>query len=217
MISVTLKNTALNFFTDATLFSPRSIDKGTLIMLSVVNFSVKDKVLDLGCGYGVVGILAAKLIGPERVVMCDILPQAVECARKNAALNEVAEVSIKVSNGYDNIPDNDFTIILSNPPYHADFSVPKHFIEEGFRKLVHGGKMVMVTKRLTWYKRKLTAVFGGVKVIAKDGYYIFVAEKRKDYASKQKKCPKKLSKKLQRKKLNHSRACAARRTKIRPL
>lgn len=202
MISEKIKDIDLKFYTVATLFSPSSIDKGTLTMLSVVDFSTRDKVLDLGCGYGTVGILAAKLIGAERVVMCDILPQAVECARINAKLNGVAEIEIKVSNGYDNIPYNDFTLILSNPPYHADFSVPKHFIEVGYRKLMYGGKMVMVTKRLTWYQKKLTAVFGGVKVIAKDGYYIFVAEKRKNPVKKKEKSSNKLSKKLRRKKLN---------------
>lgn len=203
MISGKIKDIDLKFYTEATLFSPSSMDKGTLAMLSVVDFSTRDKVLDLGCGYGTVGILAAKLIGPERVIMCDILPQAVECARINAKLNDVAGIEIKISNGYDNIPDNDFTLILSNPPYHADFSVPKHFIEAGYRKLVYGGKMVMVTKRFTWYQKKLTAVFGGVKVIAKDGYYIFVAEKRENPVKKKEKSSNNLSKKLRRKKSSY--------------
>lgn len=75
------------------------------------------------------------------------------------------------------MPDNDFTLILSNPPYHTDFSVPKHFIEIGFKKLVLGGKLIMVTKRLDWYKNKLTSIFGGVKI---NGYYVFIAEKRKN-------------------------------------
>ena len=103
MISKKIKDIDLKFYTEASLFSPCSIDKGTLAMLSVV-----------------------------------------------------------------------------------DFSVPKHFIEMGYRKLVSGGKMVMVTKRSKWYNKKLTAVFGGVKMIEKDGYYIWVAEKREDYVKKKK-------------------------------
>lgn len=67
---------------------------------------------------------------------------------------------------------------LSNPPYHTDFRVAKHFIEKGFNRLAIGGKMVMVTKRRDWYKRKLIAIFGGVQIREVDGYYVFLSEKR---------------------------------------
>lgn len=172
---------------------------GTLAMLSAVEFSPDDKILDMGCGYGVVGILAAKLIGQGRVTMCDISESAVKQAKINAELNGVPDIDIKISDGFSEIADNNFTLILSNPPYHADFSVPKHFIEVGFKKLAVGGKMVMVTKRLDWYKNKLTSVFGGVMVREIDGYYVFISEKRGERVPKKEKAVGKLSKKLRRK------------------
>ena len=132
--------------------------------------------------------------------MCDISEQAIACAAQNAVLNGVENINIVLSDGYENIEENDFTIILSNPPYHADFSVPKKFIEIGFKKLAVGGKLVMVTKRLDWYKNKLTSVFGGVKVREINGYYVFVAEKRSQTIKKKSKPVKRLSKKLERKK-----------------
>lgn len=199
MIHAKIKDIDLKFVTELSLFSPNSIDHGTLAMLSVIDFLPSDKVLDLGCGYGVVGILAGKLIGEEKVVMCDISERAVEYAKKNAALNNVPHISIRLSDGYENVEENDFTLILTNPPYHADFSVPKRFIEVGFQKLSMGGKMVMVTKRLDWYKNKLSSVFGGVKVQEMGGYYVFIAEKRSRVIKKKKKPVKSLSKKLQRK------------------
>ncbi|MCH5348039.1 MAG: class I SAM-dependent methyltransferase [Oscillospiraceae bacterium] len=202
MIHENIKNLDLKFETKASLFSPNSIDTGTLAMLSVIDFLPRDKVLDLGCGYGVVGILAGKLIGEENVVMCDISEQAIECAKINAALNGVSDIRIILSDGYKNVEEKDFTMILSNPPYHADFSVPKSFIELGFKKLAIGGKLVMVTKRLDWYKNKLTSVFGGVKVQEINGYYVFLAEKRSRVIKKKKKPMKTLSKKLQRKSKN---------------
>ena len=61
-------------------FSSKGIDKGTLFMLSKVRFTEEDKVLDLGCGYGVVGISVAKVIGEERVVMSDISEEALALA-----------------------------------------------------------------------------------------------------------------------------------------
>jgi len=178
MISTTIKDTPLKFNTSAGLFSPDGIDKGTLAMLSVVEFDISDKVLDLGCGYGVVGIFAAKIVGADNVVMSDINKKALLMSQSNAVLNEVEGIKVILSNGFTNIQDSDFSIILSNPPYHADFSVPKHFIEKGFNRLRQGGKMFMVTKRKDWYKNKLTAIFGGVKIYEIDGYFVFCAEKR---------------------------------------
>ncbi len=199
MIETQIKNISLVFETEPAVFSPNAVDSGTLSMLSLIDFSENDKVLDLGCGYGVVGIYAGKKIGGQNVVMCDISEIAVNLAKRNAELNGVSNIDTRISNGLDNIIENDFTLILSNPPYHTDFSVAKRFIEIGFKKLQIGGRMVMVTKRLEWYKNKLSSVFGGVKVQALNGYYVFIAEKRCAYIKKKEK-GNKLSKKLQRKK-----------------
>lgn len=199
MISTRVKDVDMVFETSPSIFSPNSIDSGTLAMLSVIDFLPSDKVLDLGCGYGIVGILAGKLIGEENVIICDVSEQAIEYATINLRINNVPNINIRLSDGYKNVGERDFTLILSNPPYHADFSVPKHFIEVGFAKLVVGGKMVMVTKRLEWYKNKLTSVFGGVKVYEINGYYVFVAEKRSLAHKGKKKTRNGLSKKLQRK------------------
>ncbi len=180
-------------------FSPQSIDKGTLFMLSKMQVSPSDKVLDLGCGYGVVGIYIAKIIGGERVIMSDISTEAVQLTCNNLRLNGLIGVNVLQSDGLKNIPDNGFTLILSNPPYHTDFSVAKAFIEGSFRKLAIGGRLMMVTKRLNWYKNKITAVFGGVKIFEENGYYVFLAEKRTGFVKKPAKDKHGLSKKLKRK------------------
>lgn len=186
--------------TNEEVFSPTAVDKGTRAMLSFVEFKDGDKVLDLGCGCGVVGILAAKQIGAGNVVMCDISENAVQLSKQNAQVNGVDGVTIRQSDGLQDISESGFTLILSNPPYHTDFAVAKGFIEEGFKKLAIGGKMIMVTKRLDWYRNKLSSVFGGVTVKEKDGYYVFLAEKRGNRKpKKEKKNEQIMSKKLQRK------------------
>ncbi len=199
MISVEIKGVKLQFETDPSNFSPNHIDAGTLAMLSAAEFSQQDKILDLGCGYGVVGILAGKLIGGEKVLLCDASESAVTQARLNAERNGLPGLDIRLSDGFQDVPENDWTLILSNPPYHEDFSIPKRFIEGGFRKLAPGGKLMMVTKRLDWYKNKLISVFGGVKVQEIQGYYVFTAEKRSVSVRKKEKKAPALSKKLQRK------------------
>ena len=184
MFTETINGVQLTLETTNTVFSPLGVDKGTLAMISVVNFSPLDKLLDLGCGYGVVGIYAAKSVSPQTIVMSDVDEKCIALSKKNAQINGVCGVQIVLSNGFENIHDKDFTLILTNPPYHADFSVPKHFIEKGFNRLQIGGRMYMVTKRKDWYKNKITAIFGGVKINEIDGYFVFCAEKRKaNYAN----------------------------------
>lgn len=164
--------------TESSLFSPNFIDKGTMIMMSKIEFQAGQKILDLGCGYGVIGIYAAHFLGAENVTMADINPIAVEFAKKNAICNDLGTINIIQSDGLHNIVDQDFDLILSNPPYHADFHVPKEFIESGFHHLKYGGSMVMVTKRDKWYRNKLKSVFGGVRVLEENGYYVFISQKR---------------------------------------
>lgn len=147
-------------------------------MLSTLTLQPGMRVMDLGCGCGIVGIVAAKKCGAENVVMSDVDPNAVETAKKNADANGAGGVKVVVSDGFDSVDEAGFDLILSNPPYQTDFAVAKKFIEKGFNRLKIGGKMVMVTKRLDWYRNKLKAIFGGVRVQEIDGYYVFTAERR---------------------------------------
>ena len=178
MIVAEVKGVRLELETEPGLFSPRQADRGTLAMLSCVDFESGMRVLDLGCGCGLVGILAAQLCGEENVVMSDIDPMAVEVAARNAARNGVGGVRTVVSDGFADINETGFDLILSNPPYQSDFSVAKGFIEKGFNRLKLGGRLVMVTKRRAWYRNKLSAIFGGVRIREIDGYFVFEAEKR---------------------------------------
>src|ERR1700674_4309243 len=132
MINASVAGIDLRFETEASLFSPTKLDRGSLAMLSCISFAPNDKVLDLGCGYGLIGIYAAKGIGAERVWMVDNDQTAAEYAAKNLAVNGVRGVSIVLSDGFRELRETSFTKIVCNPPYHVDFSVPKHFIEKGF-------------------------------------------------------------------------------------
>ena len=167
------------------LFSPEHVDRGTLAMLSHVKIASGMRIMDLGCGCGVVGIVAAKIAGEENVFMSDADPMAVATARRNAERNGVSGVHVCVSDGFQSVDASGFDLILSNPPYQTDFSVAKGFIEKGFNRLKIGGKLYMVTERRAWYKNKMISVFGGVEIRETDGYYVFIAERRSlQYANK---------------------------------
>lgn len=177
-ISAEIMGHRLELETRPGLFSPEHVDRGTLAMLSVARLDAGMQVLDLGCGCGVVGILAAKICGEENITMCDIDPSAVETAVANAKRNGVSGVNAVVSDGLNHVDRTGFDMILSNPPYQTDFSVAKAFIEKGFNRLKIGGTLLMVTKRRDWYRNKISAIFGGVRIHEIDGYFVFEAQKR---------------------------------------
>lgn len=180
MLEMQAKGVLLRFVTDSALFSPRKVDDGTLAMLEHVEFSQDDRVLDLGCGYGIAGILAASLIPPGQVCMTDIDPLAVSYSAENLKLNAIEGVTLTQGDAFSGVNRSDFTLILSNPPYHTDFCVARTFIEKGFNRLAVGGKMFMVTKRKDWYKNKLISIFGGVRIWEENGYFVFMAQKNSD-------------------------------------
>ena len=191
MYQALLWNQPLEIETTEGLFSPRGADAGTLSMVSAVELESGQKLLDLGCGAGLVGIAAAKVLGKENVWMTDVDPAAVRCAAENAKRNGVENVHLCCGDALDAVDASGFDWILSNPPYHADFSVAKKFIEKGFNRLKLGGKLVMVVKRELWYRNKLTAIFGGVRMQEIGGYFVFTAEKRSErYAPPKPKAPK---------------------------
>ena len=168
----------LTLETRSGIFSPLKADEGTLAMLSTVFLRPGETLLDLGCGSGLVALWAAMQLGAENVSMLDVDPEAVELARRNAQINGLGSIKSFCSDGFTNYTLTDLDWILSNPPYHADFGVPRRFIEKGFNRLKTGGRMVMVTKRELWYKNKFIAVFGGVQIARIGGYFVFTAQKR---------------------------------------
>lgn len=202
MIEVTIKGKRLMFQTNDTMFSPRYIDPGTLAMLSQVDFVNEEPILDLGCGYGIVGILAAKFIEPSKVYLVDIDAEAIRLSRENIRLNKVEGVQVIQSDGFKNLDVTGFSLIFCNPPYTVDFAVPKRFIKKGFNRLRIGGRFFMVTKRRLWYKNKFISIFGGVQIEQIDDYNVFCAVRKAGHyvngLAKQKR-KKSMSKKFKRK------------------
>ena len=160
------------------LFSPAHPDRGTMAMLGEADFREGMRVLDLGCGWGLVGLTAASVCGAENVWMCDIDPDAVRVARENAERNGLGGVHIVQSDGLASVDEAGFDMILTNPPYQTDFAVAKRFIEKGFNRLKIGGVMFVVVKREKWYLNKMRSVFGGARSVLRDGYYVISAQRR---------------------------------------
>ena len=146
--------------------------------------------LDLCTGSGAIALALRHECPFAQVSASDASAEALSLARENARRLGLS-VDFFAGDLFDAVGERRFDLILSNPPYQSDFSVAKRFIEKGFNRLKVGGRMMMVTKRLDWYRNRLRAVFGGVRVEQVDGYFVFTAERRSlSYASAAKKARK---------------------------
>ena len=189
MYSTCIGDIEIELATESGIFSPSKADSGTLAMLDEARASIEQsgerpaKILDLGCGAGIVGICLGLVFDGAEIHFTDVDDRCVKLSAENANANGLASSRIKAycSDAFSAVSESGFDVILSNPPYHTDFSVAKAFIEGAFRHLRIGGRLFMVTKRLDWYKNKIISVFGGVRIARTgDGYFVFSAEKRSE-------------------------------------
>ena len=137
------------------------------------------KILDIGCGIGILGIAAAKLFDAD-VTMSDINKRAVMLAKKNIKLNNV-NADIYQGSLYEKIKDNDFDAILSNPPQTAGKELCFRLIEDSKIHLKKGGSLQLVARHNKGgasLGEKMEQVFGNVKVIVKkSGYWVYMGVK----------------------------------------
>lgn len=166
------------FHTTWGLFSPEKIDEGTKMLINAINPKEDDIILDLGCGYGAIGITLAKLAPKGKVHMTDKDFVAVEYAKKNAELNNVTNTLSYLSNGFDQIPkDVKFDIIVSNLPAKISKEYFWILFAETRDYLKPGGSFYVVTiaglKRFT--ENNFQKIFGNYELLDNKKTY-FVAK-----------------------------------------
>ena len=137
---------SLKFISDNGVFSKNHVDFATDFLLNVISREeISGKILDVGCGYGVIGITLSKLFDVD-VTMLDVNSRALELAKRNAAKNETENAKIIESNGFENINEQ-FDVIVTNPPIRAGKSVIYTIYEEAKKHLKQGGKFYLVINK----------------------------------------------------------------------
>jgi len=177
-LNVELLGQRLTFLTDAGVFSKKMIDYGSRVLLSVLDFEAGERVLDVGCGYGPLGLTLAKAQGVA-ATMLDINQRALDLAQKNAERNQVS-AHIFQSNVYEKV-NGIFDHIISNPPIRAGKQVVHEVISGSYEHLTEGGDLTLVIQKkqgASSAKSKMEAIFGNCEIVKKDkGYYILRSEK----------------------------------------
>lgn len=179
-LKVTLLGQSFTFLTDSGVFSKKMVDYGSQILLNTLNFEKGKTLLDLGCGYGPLGISLAKVQG-VKPTMVDINNRAIDLAKQNAQKNGV-EADIFQSNIYEKV-NGTFDYIISNPPIRAGKQVVHTIISESINYLKVGGNLTIVIQKKQGApsaKAKMEEVFGNIEILKRDkGYYILRSEKTK--------------------------------------
>ena len=173
-----------HFYSSNSVFSKKGVDFGSMLLMETIlkeNEDFAGSILDLGCGYGPLGIIAAKTLKNSFITMCDINQRALELSRINAKENEVDDrIKIIASSAFENIKDK-YDIIMTNPPIRAGKDVVFSFYEGAYQHLNNGGKLYVVIQKKQGApstKAKLESLFGNCETAnKKSGYFIFKAIK----------------------------------------
>ncbi|MCF7991924.1 MAG: methyltransferase [Thiohalocapsa sp.] len=170
----TLAGQDLHFESTWGLFSPREIDEGTRLLLQYVEVGADADCLDLGCGYGPIGLTLASLAPGGRTLMVDKDFVAVDFADRNAALNRIGNARAQLSNGFDQIdPALRFDLIASNIPAKVGKELLSLLLHDARARLKPGGRLYLVTINglRQFMKRNLTEVFGNYDKLKQGAHY----------------------------------------------
>jgi 16S rRNA (guanine1207-N2)-methyltransferase len=177
-IDMFFKGISFKFHSSPGVFSKDKIDNGT--MLLVESCIPGKNVLDLGCGYGAVGIIVKKINPLSNVTCSDINSRAVSLTEENVKLNNV-EINVVQSNIFDSIK-KDFDTVLINLPQNAGKDICFKMIEESYNHLIKGGSLQVVSRHQKGgksYEKKMIEVFKNCEYIGKgSGYRVYLSKKR---------------------------------------
>ncbi|MCS7224172.1 MAG: methyltransferase [Armatimonadetes bacterium] len=174
-ITVQVGERRFYFQTDRSVFSRGGLDRGSRLLIERMEIPPKGNVLDWGCGYGPIGLIAAALNPHAHIWMVDINERAVALARQNALLNHISNVTILKSDGISALPsDLKVETVVSNPPIRAGKKVLAKLIEEAHQCLTVGGSLWLVAP--TWLgarslQKMMQEVFGNAECVDRKGGY----------------------------------------------
>ena len=183
-ISFEVNGLTMNLLTDNGVFSKSKVDEGSLAFLKVIlPIDLGNNILDLGCGYGTIGLTIAVAKKEARVILADINTRALTLCKKNAeALNVSQRVTILQSDIYEKI-EGKYDSIVINPPIRAGKIVTYRMYEEAKQYLIDGGSLLIVIRKAQGAEsaaKYIESIFGNVKLLDRHkGYHIYQAVKSK--------------------------------------
>ena len=173
----------LSFVVDSGIFASHGLDPGTALLIENLAIRRSDRVLDLGCGWGPVGVAAAKSAPDGHVVLTDVNRRAARLARENLEKNRVRNAEVRVGSMFEPVHDDVFDVIATNPPFHAGRPLVLQILAGAPEHLTPGGRLVLVGKGsqgIRFYQGWLEEHWPGpVTVLGRgSGYRVLEARRR---------------------------------------
>ena len=162
-----LRGLPLTFSATWGLFSPKAIDAGTQLLIEHLDIQEDDTCLDLGCGYGAIGITLAKCAQTATVYMVDKDFVAVDYARQNVQQNRLQNCHVLLSNGFSHLPNIQFDLIASNLPANVGKELLQIFLTDAKQHLKPDGRLYVVTISglRAFIKRNFLSIFGNYQKV----------------------------------------------------
>lgn len=174
-IKYTYYGIEIDYKVDAGVFSIDRVDFGTNVLLQSIPKFTNESILDMGCGYGTIGLAIAKACKNTNVVMCDVNKRAISLTETNILFNHINNAKVIESNCYENIKDK-YDIIISNPPIRAGKKVVHEICLGALNYLNEDGKVYFVIQKKQGAESLLNAMnekYSKCNVIEKkNGYFI---------------------------------------------
>ena len=167
----TYRGIPLTFQTDAGVFSKGEVDTGTRLLLEALPEEMAGDILDLGCGWGVIGISIARKWPGTRVIMADVNTRALDLSRENAKQNR-AEVTCVESDGMAAVAGQAFDAVVTNPPIRAGKQVIYRMFADAAKSLKPGGALYLVIRKQQGAEscmKYLQTLFDSVEKLDKSG------------------------------------------------
>lgn len=187
---------SFNFISDTAVFSKNRIDLGSELLLQALvremsKLSTSDssryekiyngKKLDLGCGYGVIGLSAQKLYPGGSLIMSDVNERALGLAKRNVLRNNVSPVKVIKSDGFAEI-DGEFELILTNPPIRTGKSKVEELLEACYKHLSTDGLLLTVIGKKQGadsYEKFWESIKANPrKILKKKGFTVYACEQK---------------------------------------
>jgi 16S rRNA G1207 methylase RsmC len=173
LIETRLAGRPLRLRTTWGLFSPKAIDEGTALLLEHMPVAPDERALDLGCGYGPIGLSIAQRAPQGRAVLVDKDFVAVDYSRRNAEMNGIDNVEVRLSNGFGSVPETDFSLIASNVPAKSGKELYYLYFHDALTHLQPGGSLwvVSLSGLRRFVERLFREIFGDYRKIKQGKTY----------------------------------------------
>jgi 16S rRNA (guanine1207-N2)-methyltransferase len=173
--SVEVGGQTYRFASKPGVFSWQGLDAGTRVLVEAIKIRPRDTVLDLGCGSGLIGLIAAQRAYQGQVYLTDSSVVATEAAEQTLVLNGVTNAEVHLSDGVAAVRDVRFDVVVTNPPFHqerqTDYNVAHQFIREAADVLQRRGRLYVVANRFIRYEYQMSEHFHEVSTVYQDNLY----------------------------------------------